>query len=249
MKFKVLGSNSKGNCYLLQNENETLIVECGISFKEIKIALDFNLRNVVGCLITHCHGDHSKAVKDVLKSGIKVYTSAGTIEALGLTNYISKPIKAFEQFKVGGFTIMPFDVHHDVAEPLGFLINHSDMGTALFATDTSYLEYRFKQLTSILIECNYSEEILLRNMDNGSIDDSTGVRIASTHMSLENCKELIKANDNPKLKNIVLLHLSDGNSNAKEFKGIMEALTHKRVEIADKGLEIELNKEAANERV
>ncbi len=241
MKLKVLGSSSQGNCYLLQNENETLIIECGISFKEIKIGLDFNLRNVVGCLITHEHGDHSKATKDVFKSGIKVYTSTGTIEALELKNYLSKPIKAFQQFKAGGFTIMPFDVHHDVAEPLGFLINHKDIGTALFATDTCYLEYRFKELTNIFIECNYSEKILLKNMDNGSIDSNTGQRIASTHMSLENCKELIKANDNPKLNNIVLLHLSDGNSNAKEFKEVMEALTSKRVEIADKGLEIELN--------
>ena len=158
------------------------------------------------------------------------------------THHMLNYIKAFEQFKVGGFTVMPFDVHHDVAEPLGFLINHKDMGTILFATDTCYLEYRFKQLTNILIECNYSEKILLKNMDNGSIGDSTGLRIASTHMSFENCKEMIKANDNPKLKNIVLLHLSDSNSNAKEFKEVMEELTHKRVEIADKGLEIELNK-------
>ena len=242
MKLRVLGSSSKGNCYILQNENETLIVECGIPFKEIKIALDFNLRNVVGALSTHCHLDHSKSIKDIAKSGINVYSSYGTFAALELTGSHLVIIKAFRQFKVGGFTVMPFDVHHDVEEPLGFLINHKDMDTILFATDTSYLEYRFKELTNILIECNYSEKILLKNMDNGSIDDSTGVRIASTHMSLENCKELIKANDNPNLRNIVLMHLSDSNSNAKGFKKEMEELTHKRVEIADKGLEIELNK-------
>ena len=241
MKLRVLGSNSKGNCYLLQNENETLIIECGISFKEIKIALDFNLRNVVGCLVTHCHGDHSKAVKDLSKSGINVYSSNGTFEALKITGIRLVIIEAFKQFKVGGFTVMPFDVHHDVEEPLGFLINHKDMGTLLFATDTSYLEYRFKELTNILIECNYSEKILLKNMNNDSIDSSTGLRIASTHMSFENCTEMIKANDNPKLKNIVLLHLSDGNSNAKEFKGQMYELTNKTVYIADKGLEIELS--------
>lgn len=247
MKLKVLGSSSQGNCYLLQNENETLIIECGISFKEIKKGLDFNLRNVVGCLVTHEHGDHSKALRDFLKAGIDVYTSFGTARAIVKecevieTYHRLHYIKAFKQFKVGNFTIMPFDVHHDVAEPLGFLINHKDMGTILFATDTCYLEYRFKALTNILIECNYSEKILLKNMDNGSIDSSTGIRIASTHMSLENCKELIKANDNPKLKNIILLHLSDGNSNSKEFKETMENLTSKRVEIADKGLEFELN--------
>lgn len=241
MKLKVLGSSSKGNCYLLENETECLILECGISFKDIKIALDFNLRNVVGALSTHCHLDHAKSIKDISKSGINVYSSYGTFAALELTGSHLVIIKAFRQFKVGGFTIMPFDVHHDVAEPLGFLINHKDMGTLLFATDTCYLEYRFKQLTNILIECNYSEKILLENMDNGSIDSSTGVRITSTHMSFENCTEMIKANDNPNLKNIVLLHLSDGNSNAKEFKEVIEELTHKRVEIADKGLEIELN--------
>ena len=241
MKLRVLGSNSKGNCYLLESESETLIVECGISFKEIKIALDFNLRSVCGCLITHEHGDHSKAVKDVMRSGIRVYTSKGTIEKLDLRNRLAKPIKAFEQFKTGGFTIMPFDVHHDVEEPLGFLINHKDMGTILFATDTCYLEYRFKELTNILIECNYSTEILLKNMANSSIDNSTGLRIASTHMSLSNCTDIIKANDNPKLKNIVLLHLSDANSDIKTFRQTIKAVTSKRVEIADKGLEIELN--------
>ena len=247
MKLRVLGSNSKGNCYLIQNENETLIVECGISFKDIKIALDFNLRNVVGCLVTHEHGDHSKALRDLLKAGINVYTSFGTARGIVKecevieTHYRLNYIRAFEQFKVGGFTVMPFDVHHDVAEPLGFLINHKDMGTLLFATDTCYLEYRFKQLTNILIECNYSEAILLKNMNNDSIDSSTGLRIINTHMSFENCKEMIKANDNPNLKNIVLLHLSDGNSNAKEFKEQIHELTNKAVYVADKGLEIELN--------
>ena len=194
MLLRVLGSNSRGNCYLLQNEKETLIIECGISFKEIKIALDFNLRNVVGCLVTHCHGDHSKAVKDVMKSGIRVYTGKGTIEALELKNRLDKPIKAFEQVKIGEFTILPFDVHHDVEEPLGFIVSHKEIGNLLFATDTSYIEYKFNNLSHILIECNYSTEILLRNMDTDSIDSSTGLRIASTHMSLDNCREFIKAN-------------------------------------------------------
>jgi len=247
MKLRVLGSNSKGNCYLLESENETLIIECGISFKDIKIALDFNLRNVVGCLVTHEHGDHSKALRDLLKAGINVYTSFGTARGIVKecevieTHHRLNYIKAFEQFKVGGFTVMPFDVHHDVEEPLGFLINHKDMGTILFATDTCYLEYRFKELTNILIECNYSTEILLKNMANSSIDNSTGLRIASTHMSLSNCTDIIKANDNPKLKNIVLLHLSDANSDIKTFRQTIKAVTSKRVEIADKGLEIELN--------
>ncbi|HEK4983654.1 TPA: MBL fold metallo-hydrolase, partial [Clostridioides difficile] len=60
--IKILGSSSRGNCYLLQLENETLILECGVSYKEILKGLDFSLENVVGCLVTHEHKDHSKAI-------------------------------------------------------------------------------------------------------------------------------------------------------------------------------------------
>ena len=55
MKLKVLGSGSAGNCYLLQNEKEILIIECGISYKKILQRLNFNLSSVVGCLISHEH--------------------------------------------------------------------------------------------------------------------------------------------------------------------------------------------------
>ena len=56
MILKVLGSSSTGNCYLLQSsEGETLIIECGINIREIKKALNFNMRNVAGVLISHEH--------------------------------------------------------------------------------------------------------------------------------------------------------------------------------------------------
>jgi len=243
MLLKVLGSGSKGNCYLLESENETLIIECGISFKEIKIGLEFNLKNVVGCLITHEHKDHCKAMQDILKSGIDVYTSFGTARGIVKEDEVIEThhrlhyIKECESFEVGNFTIMPFDVKHDANEPLGFLIYHKDTGNILFATDTYYIEYRFINLSHILVECNYSAKILEQN----NIDEARTERLLKSHFELENCKEFIKANNSLTLKNVVLLHLSDGNSNAKEFKAAIEGLTHKRVEIADKGLEIELN--------
>ena len=62
MKLKVLGSNSAGNCYILENDKEALIVEAGIDFRNVKKALGFNLSKVSGAIITHQHGDHSKYV-------------------------------------------------------------------------------------------------------------------------------------------------------------------------------------------
>lgn len=55
MKLEVLASGSKGNCYILSSNSEKLIIEAGISYKKILTGLDFDLSEVVGCLITHEH--------------------------------------------------------------------------------------------------------------------------------------------------------------------------------------------------
>lgn len=55
MKLKCLGSSSAGNCYLLEADNEVLILDCGIPIKDIKIGLGFDLRRVSGVLVTHSH--------------------------------------------------------------------------------------------------------------------------------------------------------------------------------------------------
>ncbi|WP_024622120.1 MBL fold metallo-hydrolase [Metaclostridioides mangenotii] len=82
MKIKVLGSSSKGNCYLLQLKTETLILECGINYKQILKGLNYDLESVVGCLVTHEHKDHSKAITELTENGIDIYTSKGTLEKL-----------------------------------------------------------------------------------------------------------------------------------------------------------------------
>ena len=241
MEFLVLGSSSKGNCYLLKNEKECLILECGISFKEVKKALEFNLSTVVGCLVTHEHGDHSKYVKDVIGSGIDVYMSGGTKVSLGLESHRVITVIAFNTFKVGGFTVLAFDVKHDCAEPLGYVIHHKETGSILFATDTYYVEYQFKNLAHILVECNYSIDILNQNIEDGVVIEAVKNRIIRSHFELNNVREFVKANLNKSLRNIVLLHLSDNNSNSNEFKKAIGELTFERVEIADKGLRIELS--------
>ena len=69
MKLVVLGSSSSGNCYVLDAGNEALILEAGIRLNEVKKVLGFNIRKVVGCLITHQHGDHAKYIKGMIDMG------------------------------------------------------------------------------------------------------------------------------------------------------------------------------------
>ena len=110
MKIKVLGSSSKGNCYIIETATSTLVLEAGIKFEEVKKNLKFNLDKVCGCLVTHEHKDHSKYVADFLKCGIKVFTSKGTSEQINIKNHNLVIIDKLKPYKISDFTVLPFDV-------------------------------------------------------------------------------------------------------------------------------------------
>lgn len=143
---------------------------------------------------------------------------------------------------MGSFKILPFDVHHDVP-CVGFVIEHPEMGKLLFATDTMMLEYRFDGLNHIMIEANYSDDILEKNIDNGVVRSVMKDRLMTTHLSLENAIGMLKANDLSNVNEIILIHLSDNNSDVLTFRDAVVRATGKPVYIAKKGLEVEVNRE------
>jgi phosphoribosyl 1,2-cyclic phosphodiesterase len=167
-----------------------------------------------------------------MRAGIDCYMSRGTAEALGLSGHRLHIIKAKQQFKIGTWTMLPFETQHDAAEPLGFLLANQDGDKLLYATDTFYIRYRFSGLTHIMIEANYSLDILKRNVEAGAVPKELKSRILKSHFSLENVKKFLLANDLSKVQEIWLLHLSDGNSDAERFKHEIQALTGKPVYIA-----------------
>lgn len=229
--LKVIGSSSSGNSYLLNTTEECLMLECGVRYKSIFAALDFKIKNIVGCLVSHEHKDHSGFIKDIVKAGINVYSSAGTFEAIGIKSHRIKVVKAGEQFTVGGFTVLPFEIEHDCVEGLGYLIQHEEMGKLLFATDTFYIRYSFTGLNIIMVECNYSKQILDNNLRAGLVEKIQARRLIKSHFSLERVKEFLQANDLSEVKKIFLIHLSNKNSNAKLFKEEIEKLFGIPVEI------------------
>ena len=84
MELKVLGSSSNGNCYILDNGKEALLLEAGVRFQEVKKALGYNLRKVVGCLITHRHNDHAKYIKAMVDNGFHTLALADVWENKGV---------------------------------------------------------------------------------------------------------------------------------------------------------------------
>lgn len=244
MLLKVLGSSSAGNCYLLDGETECLVLEAGLPFKDVKKALDFNVNKIVGVVASHSHKDHFGHAEDYLKSGIKVYANKETHKTLSKEYDSQIIIRAGYWYQIGGFNVTVFECEHDV-ECFGYIIKHDEMGSLLFATDTSFIKYNFKKLNlnHIMIEANYSGKMVNEYLEKGAIDRTRVNRIMQTHMELETAKEFIKANKTASLDSITLLHLSDGNSNAEQFKREIQEVVGNtvKVNVADKNVTINLD--------
>lgn len=219
MVLKVLSSGSSGNCYILESDTEALIIEAGVPFKEVKVALGFDVKKIVGVVVGHCHKDHSGFI-DQYKGVCPIYKPYEVI----------KPNERF-----GNFFIKTFPLVHDV-ECYGFYIQHPDIGSLVYASDTEYIKYRFKNLNHILVEANYGDDLVERDAVNRE-------HILRGHMSLKTALDFISTNDNPALRNVVLLHLSDKNADSADFlQKTKETIKYGAdCYIAEKGLIISLD--------
>lgn len=226
-----LASSSAGNCYHLTDGRTELLLEAGIRLKTIRQRLGFRLSRMAGCLVSHEHQDHAKAVGELMKAGVDVYASKGTLDALGATSHRAKVIRAKEPVEIGTWRVMPFNVVHDAAEPLGFLLA-SPAGKVVYITDTAYCPYRFQGITHVMVECNYSIQLLNENVRRGIVPEAVKSRIIQSHMALETVIDFLRACDLSQVQEIWLLHMSDNNSDEAMFKRRVQEVTGKAVYIA-----------------
>jgi phosphoribosyl 1,2-cyclic phosphodiesterase len=230
--IKPLASSSKGNAYWITDGQTPLLLECGIPFRQIQIETGFQTSSIVGCLVTHEHLDHCRSTNDVMKAGIDCYLTKGTSEALGVTGHRAKVIEAKKQVKIGSWEVLPFEIQHDAAEPVGFLLVNQVDERLVYITDSYYCRYKFTGLSHVMIECNHSRDILNANVEAGIIPEAMKRRLIQSHMSLENVKEFLKVNDLSAVQEIILIHLSESNSDEVRFKREIMELTGKLVRIA-----------------
>jgi phosphoribosyl 1,2-cyclic phosphodiesterase len=166
-----------------------------------------------------------------------VYSNKQVVDDFGGETHNLKIIEPNKQFNIGEFSVIPFNIRHDVkVDTFGFLIYHPEMGKCVFLTDLVYSKYVFKDINNWIIEANYCESIV--NSSNGFLSS----RILNSHLSVQNCIKLLQANDLSQTNNVLLIHLSDSNSNAKEFKQKVTDATGKLVTIAEPNLTIDFNK-------
>ncbi|MCD8394505.1 MAG: MBL fold metallo-hydrolase [Bacteroidales bacterium] len=244
MNLYCVSSSSAGNCYLLTaSDRSTLILECGVPISSIYLALgrDLGYSKVAGCLVSHQHRDHSRALPDLQRLGTDIYALEDVFASHKLRNRVfCTEVTPRQRFAVGDFSVLPLDVRHDVP-CLAFVISHREMGNLLFVTDTMLMPYRVKGLNHILMEANYSDEILQENIDEGRVPPSHRDRLMCSHMELQTAIDALRATDLSAVNEIVLVHLSADNADPGAFKTAVEQATGKPTHIARNGLSLDVS--------
>lgn len=225
LRFLSLGSGSSGNCYLLCDDNDILMIDAGIELRKLKKYFDeygINATHIHYILLTHDHIDHVKAVGSVSREWhIDVYATKKVHNAITNNKRLTHPIEDThirhltqeEPFTLGTFHITPFAVPHDSHTNTGYRITHGDTVFA-FVTDigeiTNTIIKHLQGVQHLAVEANYDPHMLLK----GKYPFFLKRRIAGPtgHLSNKESAQLITECLSADLQNVWLCHLSEENN-------------------------------------
>lgn len=214
MQYHVLASGSKGNSTFIYDAGIGILIDCGISRKQLLYKLDnlgFKENNINYVLLTHDHYDHNKNIS-IFNNDI-CYCGKGCIKNID-ESHVLVP---YEPLRLAHFEILPLSISHDATSPLAFVINGID-ASLLYMTDTGYVSQKnrqfIKNLDYYIIESNHDVEMLMKTNrpyflkqriqgDNGHLDNFYSARLMVDSIG-------------KKTKEIVLAHLSE-EANSKDM--------------------------------
>lgn len=231
----VISSSSEGNGYILRSDNEVLLIECGVREKDILSALsESDLGNIAGCIISHKHSDHvrSQTIKKLSSYGVGIFAPPSVCEMYDKCS----PIEHIHKYSIGGFIIMPLRVPHGDCECYSYYIKTPDEHSIIFCTDAETFPYSISGIDTFLIECNNSVAVCADRILNGGDSYAS----SKNHMELQETISVLQRHQSPILSHIVLLHLSNGNSDEDMFrKSIFEKIgVHPKIAIGGKHFEL-----------
>lgn len=218
MKFQVIASGSKGNLTLVTASNTNILIDAGISIKEINSRIDFDLTKIDAIFITHEHIDHVKYVESIARNANAIiYVNEASFNKMKLKYFKKlddlkiKFIKPNEQVVVKDIKVLSINLQHDVECCYGYIMVENNHSLA-YCTDTGFIPLLYiellKRVDSIIIESNHDVEMLLHSNRPWILKN----RILSVkgHMSNKICGEVLnKIIEGGVLKNVVLAHLSE----------------------------------------
>ena len=154
------------------------------------------------------------------KYGFTIGANEDVFSAKQVPEHLKHVLEDRKTYHFGSFGVCPFRVKHDVPT-FGYLIHHPECGTILFATDCACIPYRFPNVKHLIIEANYSDEILEQRILSGEENAARRKRLLETHMEIGITIKGIKKCEPQGIKTITLIHLSSQNGNAKEFQRLV----------------------------
>ncbi|MBK1834294.1 MBL fold metallo-hydrolase [Roseibacillus ishigakijimensis] len=217
MKLAVLGSGSGGNATLLDTGAGVLLVDAGLSAKQLVLRmqqLGVEPGDLAGLLITHEHGDHVKGLQVFArKFDVPVYATALTQEVLARKVTSVRQWKLFsagQGFECAGIEVESFAIPHDAVDPVGFLFSGPSHRASVL-TDLGHVSTGLRQrlggVSAMVLEANYCDRMLAEDEKRPW---SLKQRIASRHghLSNEQACELARELQGCGLERVVLGHLS-----------------------------------------
>jgi phosphoribosyl 1,2-cyclic phosphodiesterase len=230
MKFTVLGSGSTGNAVLITAGKTKVLVDAGLSAKEIvrRVAeVGENVANLSGILITHEHSDHAGGLRVLLKSvTCPVFMSGLTLESYlwekrGVANNEGQKrteaikgkvmeIESNKEFSIGEIDFKPFSIPHDAADNFGFVAKHAGVKIATlwdFGHITTLISERLRGCDAIVMESNHSVS-MLKSCPVYSWDLKQRILSRTGHLSNEDLAEWLTKDFDGSARHLVLAHLS-----------------------------------------
>lgn len=239
MRLCSIASGSSGNCIYVGSENTHLLVDIGVSGKNMEAGLktlDLTGRDLDGILITHEHSDHIKGLGVIArKYGIPIYTTGGTVDAImriksglgKLPEGIFREIREDEPFMIKDIQVSPFQISHDAAQPVGYRFDCGKKSVGI-ATDLGrygdYIVDHLQNLDALLLEANHD----VRMLQVGPYPYLLKQRILGDrgHLSNENAGRLLCRLLHDNMKAIFLGHLSkENNYEALAFETVCSEVT------------------------
>lgn len=230
-----LASGSNGNCYYIGNQHDAVLVDAGISTRQLMLrfkSAGLDPAKVKAIFITHEHSDHTRGMEVLSKKlGVNVYMTSRTYYALppAFRPHYVKFFTPGEAVPVGSFLVHTLLKNHDAVEPCSFRIEHNGRNVGVF-TDIgeacSNVTDAVKQCHALFLETNYDEDMLR----NGSYPWYLKNRVASSKGHLSNLQafQLVQDHAHPGLECIFLSHISKENNTPEQatslFTGIDPAI-------------------------
>lgn len=214
-----LSSGSNGNCYYVGNGEDAVLVDVGISCREVakRLArLNLNMQTVKAIFISHEHTDHISGLETLAKKyQLPVYITKGTLQygSLDIDPQLVRSFSAFESIKIGGITVTAFPKFHDAEDPHSFVVSYKQVNVGVF-TDIGYacehVTHYFKQCHAAFLEANYDAEMLA----NGGYPYYLKKRITGGkgHLSNLQALQLFIQHKPSFMSHLILSHLSKNNN-------------------------------------